>query len=224
MQVKPAPRFLTSLEVAAACGVSARTVSNWIRDGAIPAHRTVGGHGRVSADDLRRFLVDRRMPVPPDLAGVAPQASARARVPREPEPAPRRKRILVIDDDETLLDVMKELLGASGYEVEIARHGFLAGYLVGHCRPDVIVLDIMMPGLDGYEVLSLMRRRPEARTVPVVACTSLKGAETEARIRGSGFDAYVRKPVDFRVLLQTLGELADRNPAGGDPGGRPLPA
>jgi CheY-like chemotaxis protein len=119
-------------------------------------------------------------------------------------PAPRRKRVLVIDDDETLLQVVREFLTSSGYEVEVARHGFLAGYLAGHHRPDVIVLDITMPGLDGYEVLSLMRRQPEARGIPVIACTSLRGPEVEARIRGAGFHAYVRKPIDFRTLLQLL--------------------
>lgn len=205
MQEKPQPRFLTSVEVASACGVSTRTVSNWIRDGAIPAHRTVGGHGRVSVDDLRHFLVERGMPVPKGLAADAPRATPLpARVPDEPAPAPRRRRVLVIDDDETLLAVVGEFLSSSGYEVETARHGFLAGYLAGHHRPDVILLDIMMPGLDGYEVLSLMRKRPEARGIPVIACTSLKGPEAEARIRGAGFHAYVKKPIDFRLLLRLL--------------------
>jgi excisionase family DNA binding protein len=193
-------RFLTSLEVATACGVSTRTVSNWIRDGAIPAHRTVGGHGRVSEDDLRRFLEDRGMPVPRELGGRAP-------IPRSeggPAPEARRRRVLVIDDDEILLQVVREFLTSSGYDVEIARHGFLAGYLAGHHRPDVILLDLMMPGLDGYEVLSLMRRQPEASGIPVIACTSLKGPEVEARVRGAGFHAYVRKPIDFRALLQLI--------------------
>jgi two-component system response regulator VicR len=200
MTIDTPPRFLTTIEVAAACGVSARTVSNWIRDGSIPAHKTVGGHGRVSVEDLRRFLAARGMRVPPALAAgsetVGPSGAKAA-----------RRSALVIDDDETLLDVMKEILGASGWEVETARHGFLAGYLAGHHRPDVIVLDIMMPGLDGYEVLSLMRRRPEARTVPVIACTSLKGPETEERIRSAGFDAYVRKPIDFRELVKLMDGL-----------------
>ncbi len=204
MQIRP-PRFLTSIEVASACGVSTRTVSTWIRDGAIPAHRTVGGHGRVAADDLARFLSDRGMPLPPDLRRPGAEAQA---VPPAPTPAPRRRRILVIDDDETLLTVVCEFLGSSGYEVETARHGFLAGYLAGHHRPDVILLDIMMPGLDGYEVLSLMRRRPEARGIPVVACTSLKGPEAEARIRAAGFDGYVKKPIDFKALIQLIEGLA----------------
>ncbi len=209
MQLKVTPRFLTSVEVAAACGVSTRTVSNWIRDGSIPAHRTVGGHGRVAVDDLRRFLTERGMPLPPELVDRSAGA-ARLPTPVPPGPAatPQKRRVLVIDDDEALLDVVREFLRSSGYEVETARHGFLAGYLAGHHRPDVILLDIMMPGLDGYEVLSLMRRRPEARGIPVVACTSLKGAEVEARIRGAGFDGYVKKPIDFRVLLELIGGLA----------------
>jgi len=199
MQLKPSPRFLTSVEVAAACGVSTRTVSNWIRDGSIPAHRTVGGHGRVAADDLRRFLTERGMPLPPDLTEPAKHPTGAV--------ATQRRRVLVIDDDEALLDVMRGFLGSSGYEVETARHGFLAGYLAGHHRPDVILLDILMPGLDGYEVLSLMRRRPEARRIPVVACTSLKGTEAEARIRAAGFDGYVKKPIDFKGLMQLIDGL-----------------
>jgi CheY-like chemotaxis protein len=123
------------------------------------------------------------------------------------EESASRRRVLVIDDDEILLTVVKEVLGAAGYDVETARHGFLAGYLASHHKPDVILLDVLMPGLDGYEVLSLMRRRPEARRIPVIACTSLRGAETEARIRGAGFDAYVRKPLDFRALLRTIAGL-----------------
>jgi CheY-like chemotaxis protein len=189
-------------------------VSNWIRDGAIPAHRTVGGHSRVAVEDLRRFLAERGMPIPRDVMGVRPAGSAEAPRPdpapaqtpaptATPAPAPRR-RILVIDDDEALLEVMRGFLGSSGYDVETARHGFLAGYLAGTHRPEVILLDIMMPGLDGYEVLSLMRRRPEARAIPVLACTSLKGPEVEARIRAAGFDGYVRKPVDFGALLRLI--------------------
>jgi excisionase family DNA binding protein len=206
MPERSPPKFLSSIEVASACGVSTRTVSNWIRDGAIPAHRTVGGHGRVAVEDLRRFLVERGMPVPPGLGGGEPARAMRPAA--APEPEARRRRVLVIDDDETLLQVVREFLTSSGYEVETARHGFLAGYLAGHHRPDVILLDIMMPGLDGYEVLSLMRRRPEARGIPVIACTSLKGPEVEARVRGAGFHAYVKKPIDFRALLQLLEGLA----------------
>ncbi len=221
MQAKTSSRFLTSFEVAAACGVSARTVSNWIRHGSIPAHRTVGGHARVSAEDLRRFLAERRMPVPPELSDLEPtavpsRASPARGSPVSAAPASRegpkeklreRPRVLVIDDDEALLEVVSEVLGAAGYEVDTARHGFLGGYLLAHFRPHVILLDIMMPGLDGYEVLSLVRKRPEARGIPIVACTSLKGPDVEGRLMAAGFNGYVKKPIDFSALRATLASL-----------------
>jgi len=203
VEPRPPSRYLTSIEVASVCGVSTRTVSNWIRDGAIPAHRTVGGHGRVSIEDLRRFLQERGMPVPEGLGGAKSFAPGH---PAAVEP-PARRRVLVIDDDEPFLDVVREILGSSGYAVETARHGFLAGYLAAHHRPAVILLDILMPGVDGYEVLALMRKRPEGNAIPVVACTSLRGPDVEARIRAAGFDAYLRKPIDFRGLLATLERL-----------------
>jgi two-component system cell cycle response regulator DivK len=145
------------------------------------------------------------MSLPPHShGGEGPPTAVREPPRKDAAPAAPRKRVLVIDDDESLLEVMKELLTASGFDVEVARHGFLAGYLAGHYRPDAILLDIMMPGLDGYEVLSLLRRRPEARAIPVVACTSLKGGEAEGRIRAAGFDGYVSKPIDLGSLVQTI--------------------
>jgi excisionase family DNA binding protein len=220
MQAKPFNRYLTSFEVAEACGVSARTVSNWIRHGSIPAHRTVGGHARVAVDDLRKFLEERQMPLPPGLLPTAaPSEPARVTWGRGPRPRRQpvrpnpgrgtreRPRVLVIDDDETLLAVVSEILEVAGYEVDSARHGFLGGYLLSHFSPHVILLDIMMPGLDGYEVLSLIRKRPEARGIPIVACTSLKGPEIESRLTAAGFNGYVRKPIDFSALRATLAAL-----------------
>lgn len=196
-------RYLTSVEVAAACGVSPRTVTNWIRDGVIRAHRTVGGHGRVAVEELRRFLVARGIPVPAELASD----------PVENGSDEGKKRVLCIDDDEAFLEVVRELLIANGYAVETARQGFLAGYLVGRRTPDVIVLDLVMPGLDGYEVLALLREREESKGIPVVACTSLRGADVESRLKNAGFDAFVKKPIDFKVLLRTIETLSGGAPA-----------
>jgi excisionase family DNA binding protein len=189
-------RFLTSAEVAEAIGVSPRTVSNWIRDGHLGAHKTAGGHGRVAEEELNRFLAERglrRLPVS-------------VREAHEAVPA-RRMRVLVIDDDENLLDIVREVLEANGFEVQTARHGFLAGYLVAHFQPDAIVLDLMMPGLDGFEILSLLRKRPEARAIPVVACTSMRGSDVESRAREAGFASYLKKPLDFRGLVELLRSL-----------------
>jgi excisionase family DNA binding protein len=193
-------RFLTSAEVAEQVGVSARTVSNWVRDGQLRAHRTAGGHARVSADDLREFLAERGIrPLPTPGAGSGDTVV---------EERAERKRVLFIDDDEDLLEIIREVLGANGFEVQTARHGFLAGYLIAHYRPAAIVLDLMMPGLDGFEVLSLLRKRPEARALPIIACTALRGPDVEARARDAGFVSYVKKPLDFGRLVALLREVA----------------
>jgi len=190
--------FLTSAEVASRIGVSSRTVSNWIRDGHLKAYRTPGGHSRIAEEDLQAFLDERGIrPLP------APEGAGGARA-----AAVERRRVLFIDDDENLLDILREVLEANGFEVQTARHGFLAGYLIAHFRPHAIVLDLMMPGLDGFEVLSLLRKRPEAAEVPVIACSSMRGQEAEARVREAGFVSYVRKPLDFRALVALLREVA----------------
>jgi len=193
----PSGRFLTSAEVAEQVGVSARTVSNWIRDGHLRAHRTPGGHARIAAEDLRVFLAER---------GIRPLPTP-APDRRSDEQRAARKRILFIDDDENLLEIIREVLGANGFEVQTARHGFLAGYLVAHFRPQAIVLDLMMPGLDGFEILSLLRKQPDARALPVIACTSMRGPDVEARARDAGFVSYVKKPLDFRKLVALLREV-----------------
>lgn len=192
-----AGRFLTSAEVADMVGVSSRTVSNWIRDGHLKAFRTPGGHGRVAEEDLQRFL---------DARGIRPLPIA-ASGPHVRDDAARSPRVLFIDDDENLLDIIREVLEANGFEVQTARHGFLAGYLVAHFAPQVVVLDLMMPGLDGFEVMSLLRKRPEARTIPVVACTSMRGPDVESRAREAGFVSYIKKPLDFRGLVSLLREV-----------------
>ncbi len=191
-------RFLTSAEVAAHVGVSARTVSNWIRDGHLKAYRTPGGHGRVAEEDLQRFLDER---------GIRPLPDASSASYQRPGSAQQRKRVLFIDDDENLLEIIREVLEANGFEVQTARHGFLAGYLIAHFQPSAVVLDLMMPGLDGFEVLSLLRKRPEARTIPVIACTSMRGSDTEARARDAGFVSYIKKPLDFRALVELLSQV-----------------
>ncbi|MGB8930882.1 MAG: response regulator [Anaeromyxobacteraceae bacterium] len=195
-----AGRFLTSTEVAEMVGVSPRTVSNWIRDGHLKAFRTPGGHGRVAEVDLRQFLDERGIKPLPVIANAPMAREDRAKAPR----------VLFIDDDENLLDIIREVLEANGFDVQTARHGFLAGYLVAQFRPQAIVLDIMMPGLDGFEVMALMRKTPEARTVPVIACTSMRGPDVEARAREGGFVAYIKKPLDFRGLVSLLRDVIAR--------------
>lgn len=123
---------------------------------------------------------------------LAPQA--------QPQPT-----VLVIDDVPENLLVVSELLREDGYVVRVARSG-PAG--LRHAKlvpqPDLILLDVMMPQMDGYEVLRRLRAQPETADIPCVALSANAMPEDIARARAAGFDDYWTKPIDVRQVLAGL--------------------
>lgn len=182
------PKYYTTFQAANQLGVSLATVVNWINAGLLTAHRTVGGHRRIGAEDLATFARAYNMPIDEEL--------------EEAHGGP--PRILVVDDDEDLLATVCTMLEqARGYQVETAQSGFAAGLAVARFRPDAILLDIRMPGMDGFEVVKELRARLPGRGVPVVACTGYADPAMEERIRLE-FDGLLEKPIDLDVLLATV--------------------
>src|SRR5215470_9232618 len=116
-------------------------------------------------------------------------------------------RVLVVDDDETVRDVVRRYLELAGHEVTLAGDGELALSLVARAEPDLIVLDLMLPGIDGLEVC---RRIRQHSTVPVVMLTAL--GEEENRIAGLqlGADDYVTKPFSPRELALRVSSVLRR--------------
>jgi DNA-binding response OmpR family regulator len=121
-------------------------------------------------------------------------------------------RILVVDDDPTVSDVVARYLAHAGYQVLLAADGFAALEIAAAQSPDLVVLDIMLPGLDG---LAVCRRLRETSPVPVILLTAL-GAETD-RIMGLeiGADDYVTKPFSPRELVLRVGSVLRRARGGG---------
>ena len=113
-------------------------------------------------------------------------------------------RILAVDDVSHNLDLMTYLLQASGHEVIGASDGGEALRLAHHHRPDLIVLDVQLPDLDGYEVLSRLRADPELARVPVVAVTAYAMVGDRDEALAAGFDGYLAKPIDPTTLVDTL--------------------
>src|SRR5882724_1637208 len=116
-------------------------------------------------------------------------------------------RVLVVDDDETVRDVVRRYLELAGHEVTVAGDGELALTLVAQAEPDLIVLDLMLPGIDGLEVCRRIRQRS---AVPVVMLTAL--GEEENRIAGLqlGADDYVTKPFSPRELALRVSSVLRR--------------
>ena len=121
-----------------------------------------------------------------------------------------KRRVLIVDDEPNIVLSLEFLLRQQGYEVSVARDGEEALAAAESWRPDLMVLDVMLPGLDGFEVCRRLRERPEGAVLKILLLTA-RGREVE-RVRGldEGADAYVRKPFSTRQLMKTVAELLGR--------------
>src|SRR5262245_26441171 len=116
------------------------------------------------------------------------------------------KRILVVEDQEDTRQILRDLLGNAGYELIEAVDGeqVLAAY--AKQRSDLILMDIQLPVLDGYETTRRIRRAPESKAIPIIAVTSYALAGDEAKARAAGCNAYVSKPFSPLALLAKVRE------------------
>lgn len=117
------------------------------------------------------------------------------------------RRIVVADDNTDIVDLLTINLVAAGYEVSSASDGEAARNLVLKTLPDLVVLDLMMPKLDGLEVLRDLRARPQTREIPVVVLTAKTNDADVWEGWGSGADYYMTKPFDLDELLRFLDYL-----------------
>ena len=111
------------------------------------------------------------------------------------------KCILVVEDQEDNRQILRDLLGNAGYELTEAENGEEAIAAVGRRRPDLILMDIQLPVMDGYEATRRIRTNPDLRSVPIIAVTSYALAGDEDKARAAGCDGYVTKPYSPRDLL-----------------------
>lgn len=120
------------------------------------------------------------------------------------------KRLLVVDDDPGLLLAVSETLRADGYEVKTARRGAEALGIVAHSLPDLIISDIRMPGMDGYQLVKNLRSNPRTRLVPIVFLTAKD--EIADHITGfrTGVDAYLTKPFEPEELAAIVQAILNR--------------
>ena len=110
------------------------------------------------------------------------------------------QRILVVEDNAKNLKLLRDVLQFSGYDVAEARSGEEGVELAGKRTPDLILMDLQLPGIDGIEALRLLRANPTTRSVPVVAVTAFAMKQDRSRVLLAGFDGYVEKPVSVRAL------------------------
>jgi two-component system, cell cycle response regulator DivK len=111
------------------------------------------------------------------------------------------KRILVVEDEEDSRKILRDLLSTAAYEMTEAENGEQALTAVAKRRPDLILMDIQLPVMDGYEATRQIRTNPDLKSVPIIAVTSYALAGDESKALAAGCDGYVSKPYSPRELL-----------------------
>jgi two-component system cell cycle response regulator DivK len=118
----------------------------------------------------------------------------------------KARRVLVVDDQEDNRRILRDLLTSASYETLEAETGEAGVALAKVQRPDLILMDLQLPGLDGYEATRRIKAHPALRRIPVIAVTSYALSGEESRAREAGCSAYVAKPFSPRVLLAMVRE------------------
>ncbi|MGD9671344.1 MAG: response regulator [Hyphomicrobiaceae bacterium] len=120
------------------------------------------------------------------------------------------KRILVVEDHADNRAILRDLLTASGFDYLEAVAGAAGVAAAERLKPDLILMDIQLPDLDGYEATRRIKANPALSTTPVIAVTSYALSGDAAKARDAGCDAYVAKPFSPRQLLAKIRELLER--------------
>ncbi len=172
--------YLTPNEAAALLMVAPATLRVWADKGLLKALTTVGGHRRFLRDELERFRCEQGLDS-------------------------RVQRILIVDDEAPLVRYLSALLsGFAGVTTATASDGFNAGCLVQTFRPHTLLLDLMMPGLDGFQVCAQIKSEAATKATRVLAMTGYPSPENVERILAAGAEACLSKPLDEDRLLKML--------------------
>lgn len=177
--------YLTPNEAAALLMVAPATLRVWSDKGLLHPLTTPGGHRRFLRGDLERFQREQAGP------GAAPSKGG--------------QRILIVDDEAAITRYLSALLsGFAGVNTAVALDGFTAGSQLHVFKPDVVLLDLMMPGLDGFQVCRQIKADPATHEIRVIAMTGYATSENRAGILAAGAEACLDKPLDEDQLLAAL--------------------
>jgi len=119
-------------------------------------------------------------------------------------------KILIIDDDKTMTGLLTTLLKMEGHSPTAVNDSTKAMEIAGSVDPDLITLDLMMPGLSGFDLCELLRQDPRFAAVPIIIVSARDDAESKARARKAGASDYATKPFDANELMQKIQDLTSK--------------
>lgn len=192
-------RFFTTTEVARYCEVSNDGVLKWIKAGKLQAFATPGGHYRIRAAGFREFLTLYAFPIQESFFGAV-------------KDAPHTTRVLVVDDETDQRKILIRRLRKIDptWLLDEAGDGYDAGIKIGMNRPNLVVLDLMMPRFDGLSLCRSIRANPDTRSIRILAITGDPGEQARARALEAGADLCLSKPISLERLHHEVLRLLGR--------------
>ncbi|HEX5104515.1 MAG TPA: response regulator [Pirellulaceae bacterium] len=185
----------TTGEAAKICKVSQQTIIRCFDNGSLKGFRVPGSKfRRIPRNELYAFMRDNGIPTDALESG--------------------KRKVLIVDDDEELVELMSDTFARDGrFEIKTANNGFDAGMLVKEFRPDLVVLDIMLPDINGKEVCQRIRSDSTMETVKVICISGMVEADKVSDLKAAGANDFMQKPFQVERLLDRCCELLDMEKA-----------
>jgi excisionase family DNA binding protein len=185
----------TTGEAAKICKVSQQTIIRCFDNGQLKGFRVPGSRfRRIPREALYKFMRDNGIPTDALESG--------------------KRKVLLVDDDAELVELMNKFLDEDGrFEVRIASNGFDAGLMVKEYRPDIIVLDVMLPDINGKEVCHRIRADSTLEDVRILCISGMLEEDKVQELRLAGADKFLHKPFDVEELIDEMCALLEIEPA-----------
>ena len=181
----------TTGEAAKICKVSQQTIIRCFDSGQLKGFRVPGSRfRRIPRDQLYAFMRDNNIPTDALDSG--------------------KRKVLVVDDDEDLVELMVDQLERDGrFEVRSVNNGFGAGMQIKEFRPDLVILDVMLPDINGKEVCQLVRGDKSMDDVKIICISGMVEEDKIQQLRDAGANDFVKKPFDVEKLVERVCQLLE---------------
>ena len=178
---------LSPKQAAKICRTSFMSVNRWIYSGKLKSYKTPGGHKKIKQDDLIEFMKKNSIPFYDEIIR-------------------KRYKVMIIDDDPDVCNLIAQEFRSSKYNLDVttALDGFEAGALVSRILPDVVLLDLMMPGINGFKICRFIKESPQTRHIRVIVITGYGNDDNVEKAVAAGADRVLFKPVKIDKILKEI--------------------
>lgn len=180
--------IITVTEAAKVCKVTRATIWRWVKSGLLKAGVTAGGHYRIFREDLHKLIKSKDM-----------TSCSRTVI--------NKHKILIVDDDPSVRKLFIMAFMKNGFETDSASDGFEAGIKVVKFQPHIVILDLYMPKLDGFEVCRQLKNNNGTSTIKIIAISGYTDQKNREKIISCGADRFFEKPVDMKVIIKEINHL-----------------